>query len=195
MLTQALEGRKTALGPNHISTLHTVNTLSFLYEQWLPIGYPLHVSHSLKPVGGIITSYRTSLCLQVRHSFFVAWPQQIVGFGSVSLTSAPQTVLLDWRSPSAEQGPSATQQFSLRSLVEQIAIPVRLNPFLFNGHVQTISVAIGWAGLDYHIHYKRKRWLSDSEIYPGQFTMGRLYQRGHRAAACHCPSRLPGRFS
>lgn len=109
--------------------------------------------------------------LQIRQSFFVAWLRQIIGFGSVTLTSAPQTIFLGRKSTSAEQDPSATQKFSLRSLVEQITIPVRLNPFLFNGHVQTISVAIGWAGLDYHIYYKRKNWQSDSEIYPGQFTI------------------------
>lgn len=109
--------------------------------------------------------------LQIKQLFFVAWFRRIIGFGSVSLTSATRTVLLDRRLASEKQGCSATQQFSLRSLVEQITIPVRLNPFLFNGHVQTISVAIGWAGPDCHIHYKRKYWQSDSEFYPGQFAI------------------------
>lgn len=109
--------------------------------------------------------------LQNKQLFFIAWFQRIIGFGSVSLTSAPQTVLLDRRSTSAEQDRSATQQFGLRSLVEQIIIPVRLNPFLFNGHGQTISVAMGWAGQDCHIHYKRKFWESNNEFYPGQFTI------------------------
>src|ERR1700749_324701 len=81
--------------------------------------------------------------LQNKQLFFIACFRRIIGFGSVSLTSAPQTVLLDRRSTSAGQCHSVTQQFSLRSLVEQITIPVRLNPFLFNGHGQTISVAMG----------------------------------------------------
>jgi predicted alpha/beta-fold hydrolase len=109
--------------------------------------------------------------LQVKELSLTAWFGRIIGFGSVTLISAPQTILLDRKSTSAKQDDSLTNQISLRSLVEKITIPVKLNPFLFNGHVQTISVASGWSGPDCHIHYKRKSWQSDSQFYPGQFTI------------------------
>ncbi|KAI9701710.1 MAG: hypothetical protein M1820_006338 [Bogoriella megaspora] len=124
---------------------------------------------SLLAVSLLLVVFRHGL--RIWHSFLVAWPQRILGFGSVSLISAPQTILLDQISKSTEKVTSATQQFSLRNLVEQITIPVRLNPFLFNGHIQTISVATGWTGSDCHIYYKRKIWQSDSEIYTGQFAI------------------------
>jgi predicted alpha/beta-fold hydrolase len=128
----------------------------------------VHVLASILAAFFFLTALRTK-----QLSFLVTWFRSILGFGSVKLISAPKTVLLNRKQQSNSNGEDSldTNQFSLRSLVEKIVTPIRLNPFLFNGHLQTISVASGWNGDDCHIYYKRKVWESDSEVYPGQFTI------------------------
>lgn len=103
----------------------------------------------------------------------VAWLKDLVGFGSVTLTSGSQTILLDKTSSNIKHASdhSGTRTISLRGLVEQITIPLRLNPLLFNGHAQTMAVAAGFVGPDCQIHFKRKNWISDNKIYPGEFAV------------------------
>jgi predicted alpha/beta-fold hydrolase len=91
--------------------------------------------------------------------------RRLFGIGTVTLTSAQKTVLLKLKLSS-----STKENVSLRELVEGIISPVRLNPLMFNGHVQTMAVATGKGGADPHIYYKRKEWESDSKFYPGHFT-------------------------
>jgi uncharacterized protein len=130
--------------------------------------YMFQILPSALAAGLVFISYLHGFKFQ--QLFLIAWFRRIIGFGSVDLISGPQTILLD-RTSTQPEGSLATRQLSLRSLVEQIAIPLRLNPILFNGHIQTFSVGLGLTGTDCHIHYKRRCWQSDSEIYPGHFTV------------------------
>ena len=47
--------------------------------------------------------------------------------------------------------------------------PCRLNPFLFNGHLQTMYTAIKDPGPP--IYYKRQIFKSDHSVYPGTFAV------------------------
>lgn len=58
---------------------------------------------------------------------------------------------------------------TLASLVKSTTPPCRLNPLLFNGHLQTMWTAIHNAGPP--IYYKRKIFESHHSVYPGQFTV------------------------
>jgi predicted alpha/beta-fold hydrolase len=128
-----------------------------------------HILPSLLAAFSLLIAFHRSSRLKQFFPFAIF--RRIFGFGSVSLTSAAETVLLDCISDSTEQSHSSIKKLSLRSIVEKVILPIRLNPFLFNGHVQTISVAGGWAGSDCFIHYKRKIWQSDNKVYPGQFAI------------------------
>jgi predicted alpha/beta-fold hydrolase len=86
--------------------------------------------------------------------------QNMFGFGSIEYTSATKTVALKRKDG---------KEISLRELVESAVPPIRLSPFLFNGHLQTIYVASG-RGVDSKIHYRRRLWESDHKTYPGSFT-------------------------
>lgn len=57
----------------------------------------------------------------------------------------------------------------LLRLAEKSTPPCRLNPFLFNGHLQTAFTALRAAGPV--IHYKRKTFESDDPAYEGTFTV------------------------
>lgn len=58
---------------------------------------------------------------------------------------------------------------SLADLVKEVIPPCRLNPFLFNGHVQTMWTAVKEAGPP--IYYRRRVFESTHLVYPGQFTV------------------------
>ncbi|KAF2397195.1 hydrolase, alpha/beta fold family [Trichodelitschia bisporula] len=58
---------------------------------------------------------------------------------------------------------------SLLDLSKQVTPPCRLNPLIFNGHVQTCWTAI--KGLDIPITYKRRIFISNSTTYPGTFAV------------------------
>jgi predicted alpha/beta-fold hydrolase len=58
---------------------------------------------------------------------------------------------------------------NLSSLSKKFIPPCRLNPFLFNGHLQTMYTAVYDQGPP--IHYKRKIFQSNHSVYPGQFAV------------------------
>jgi predicted alpha/beta-fold hydrolase len=58
---------------------------------------------------------------------------------------------------------------SLADVVKEITPSCRLNPFLFNGHVQTMWTAVKEAGPP--IYYKRQIFQSTHQVYPGQFAV------------------------
>jgi predicted alpha/beta-fold hydrolase len=59
-------------------------------------------------------------------------------------------------------------QTSFSDLIKAAIPPCRLNPFLFNGHLQTMWTAVKDDGPP--VYYKRKIYESTHSIYPGQFT-------------------------
>ncbi|KAH7411913.1 medium-chain fatty acid ethyl ester synthase/esterase-like protein 1 [Phaeosphaeria sp. MPI-PUGE-AT-0046c] len=61
------------------------------------------------------------------------------------------------------------QKTSLVDLARESIPPCRLNPFLFNGHLQTMYTARPDPGPS--IHYKRKIFESTHSVYPGQFAV------------------------
>jgi predicted alpha/beta-fold hydrolase len=60
-------------------------------------------------------------------------------------------------------------QPTFSKLVQDALPPCRLNPLLFNGHLQTMYTALKQAGPP--IHYKRRIFESTHSVYPGQFTV------------------------
>jgi predicted alpha/beta-fold hydrolase len=85
------------------------------------------------------------------------------GFGTVEYTSSKNTVQLSLKKP----GDNDT--ITLREVVESVVPPVRLNPLLSSGHLQTLYVSLG-KGPSAKIHYKRRLFVSDNTSHPGQFT-------------------------
>ena len=66
----------------------------------------------------------------------------------------------------------ATREGSYRSLVDfcrSVTPPCKLNPLLFNGHIQTFWTAI--KGADIEVFYKRKIFDSDDPTYTGTFAV------------------------
>jgi predicted alpha/beta-fold hydrolase len=61
------------------------------------------------------------------------------------------------------------QSTTLPNLAASSIPPCCLNPFLFNGHLQTMYTAIKDPGPP--IHYKRKIFQSTHSVYPGQFAV------------------------
>lgn len=84
----------------------------------------------------------------------------VAGHAKTTYTHHRNPIVLPTKS-----GPKTT----LPSLAESAIPPCRLNPFLFNGHLQTMWTAIHDAGPP--IYYKRKIFDSTHSIYPGQFTV------------------------
>jgi predicted alpha/beta-fold hydrolase len=58
---------------------------------------------------------------------------------------------------------------NLSALAQDCIPPCRLNPFLFNGHLQTMYTARKDPGPP--IHYKRRIFESTHSVYPGQFAV------------------------
>ncbi|KAL6707113.1 hypothetical protein ACN47E_004865 [Coniothyrium glycines] len=84
----------------------------------------------------------------------------ILGHAKTSYTSHPAPVTLRTKS-----GKKTTL-----SMIAQSSIPpCRLNPLLFNGHLQTMYTAVKDPGPP--IHYKRKVLDSDHSVYPGTFAV------------------------
>lgn len=71
---------------------------------------------------------------------------------------------------------------SLPNLAQASIPPCRLNPFLFNGHLQTMYTAVKDPGPP--IHYKRHLYTSTHSIYPGSFAVDFVVSEdeGHAAA-------------
>ncbi|KAH8726107.1 Alpha/Beta hydrolase protein [Phaeosphaeriaceae sp. PMI808] len=61
------------------------------------------------------------------------------------------------------------QKITLPDLAKSSIPPCRLNPLLFNGHLQTMYTARKYPGPP--IHYKRQIFESTHSVYPGQFAV------------------------
>ncbi|KAH9883021.1 hypothetical protein J1614_000388 [Plenodomus biglobosus] len=84
----------------------------------------------------------------------------ILGHGKTSYTSHKSPVPLKTKS-----GKDTT----LPELAASSIPPCRLNPFLFNGHLQTMYTAVKDPGPP--IYYKRQIFSSDHSVYPGTFAV------------------------
>ncbi|KAF2711055.1 AB-hydrolase YheT [Pleomassaria siparia CBS 279.74] len=87
----------------------------------------------------------------------------LAGYGKTSYTHHHTPITL---SPK-DESPKDTIKFS--DLISAALPPCRLNPFLFNGHLQTMWTSIKDAGPP--IHYKRRIFESTHSVYPGQYTV------------------------
>ncbi|KAJ4378835.1 hypothetical protein N0V86_005708 [Didymella sp. IMI 355093] len=89
--------------------------------------------------------------------------------------------------------PLATKTGSKTTLLEiaQSSIaPCRLNPFLFNGHLQTMFTA--WKDPGPPIYYKRHIYTSNHSVYPGTFAVDFVVSKEEGSAATFDPE-LPER--
>jgi len=84
----------------------------------------------------------------------------LLGHASTSYTSHSQSLPLQSKSG---------QPTTLTSLAQSSIPPCRLNPLLFNGHLQTMYTARKDPGPP--IHYKRQIFQSTHSVYPGQFAV------------------------
>jgi predicted alpha/beta-fold hydrolase len=84
----------------------------------------------------------------------------LAGHTRTSYTHHPTPINLPTKS-----GPKT----NLLSLAQSSIPPCRLNPFLFNGHLQTMYTALHAVGPP--IYYKRRIFESTHSLYPGQFTV------------------------
>jgi predicted alpha/beta-fold hydrolase len=73
------------------------------------------------------------------------------------------------------------QKTNLKDLATSSIPPCRLNPFLFNGHLQTMYTAIKDPGPP--IHYKRQTFSSDHTVYPGTFAVDFVISKEEGEAA------------
>lgn len=69
----------------------------------------------------------------------------------------------------------------LSTIANESIPPCRLNPLLFNGHLQTMYTAIKDPGPP--IYYKRKIFDSDHSVYPGQFAVDFVVSKEEGEAA------------
>ncbi|OAL01911.1 AB-hydrolase YheT [Phaeosphaeriaceae sp. SRC1lsM3a] len=84
------------------------------------------------------------------------------------------------------------QKTSLVDLARDSIPPCRLNPFLFNGHLQTMYTARPDPGPP--IHYKRKIFQSNHSVYPGQFAVDFVVSKETgEASSPEKPGELPPR--
>ncbi|CAO2648326.1 Nn.00g075930.m01.CDS01 [Neocucurbitaria sp. VM-36] len=84
----------------------------------------------------------------------------ILGHAKTSYTSHASPIPLRTKSGSKS---------TLSDLAQTSIPPCRLNPFLFNGHLQTMYTAVKDPGPP--IYYKRKTFDSNHSVYPGQFVV------------------------
>lgn len=84
----------------------------------------------------------------------------ILGHARTSYTHHQETIPLHTKSG---------KKTTLNALASESIPPCRLNPFLFNGHLQTMYTAIKDPGPP--IYYKRQIFSSTHSVYPGQFAV------------------------
>jgi predicted alpha/beta-fold hydrolase len=87
------------------------------------------------------------------------------GYARTTFTSGPETIPIPLMSSKKTDETAA----SLLDITKSLTPPCKLNPFLFNGHLQT-----GWTvikGIDIPITYKRRIFESTSTVYPGSFAV------------------------
>ncbi|KAF2268908.1 medium-chain fatty acid ethyl ester synthase/esterase 1 [Lojkania enalia] len=87
----------------------------------------------------------------------ISW---LAGHAKTSFTHHGSAIILSTKSGSKQ---------SFSDFIKRAMPPCRLNPLLFNGHLQTMWTAVKDAGPP--IHYKRKIFQSTHEVYPGQFAV------------------------
>jgi predicted alpha/beta-fold hydrolase len=90
----------------------------------------------------------------------------VLGHAITSYTHHPQSLPLKSKS-----GSSTT----ISAIAQDSIPPCRLNPFLFNGDLQTMYTARKDPGPP--IHYKRKIFQSNHTVYPGQFAVDFVVSR------------------
>jgi predicted alpha/beta-fold hydrolase len=114
--------------------------------------------------------------------FDVSW---ILGHAKTSYTHHTDPVPLKTKSG---------QKTTLAEIAQSSIPPCRLNPFLFNGHLQTMYTARPDPGPP--IHYKRKVFDSTHSVYPGQFAVDFVVSKEAGESALESsskPSTLPER--
>src|ERR1700712_4405423 len=131
-------------------------------------------TNTLEVLKSVSRSWYTPLLLLsavvLRFSIPSYFYTMVFGIGHSTFTSADDTVPLNIKSQEADNGPpKLRKQVSLLQLCKETVPPCRLNPFLFNGHLQTMWTAL--KGEDVPIHYKRRIFKSDHAPYPGQFAV------------------------
>lgn len=92
------------------------------------------------------------------------------GKQSLTFTHSPEPLILQTKS-----GPKR----ALSEICQDITPECYLNPFLFNGHLQT-----AWTGMKYDgppIHYKRRVFSSDDPAFAGHFAVDYVVQPPHSA--------------
>lgn len=108
-----------------------------------------------------------SLCTTVAfHLMMASW----LGHAQVTFYSSPSSISLPCKtsSPSDASG-SHPSSISLRQLCEESTPPCRLNPFLLNGHIQTIYTALDKG--DPPVFYKRHVFTHENPTFAGQFAV------------------------
>lgn len=63
------------------------------------------------------------------------------------------------------------EETDLLKVCESVTPPCKINPFLFNGHVQTCYTAVWWKGTDLPVWYKRRLFRSDNDAVGGDFAV------------------------
>jgi predicted alpha/beta-fold hydrolase len=114
--------------------------------------------------------------------FDLSW---ILGHAKTSYTHHSELVPLKTKSG---------KKTTLAEIAQSSIPPCRLNPFLFNGHLQTMYTARPDPGPP--IHYKRKIFDSTHSVYPGQFAVDFVVSKETGESALESatkPSALPER--
>ncbi|KAL9623336.1 MAG: hypothetical protein Q9160_002443 [Pyrenula sp. 1 TL-2023] len=88
------------------------------------------------------------------------WPTRIFGYAETTFSYSTEGVLLRKKNGSS---------ISLHAFCESIIPPCRLNPLLFNGHLQTIWTAV--KSFDVPIYYKRIIFDAEETEYTGTFAV------------------------
>ncbi|EPQ66748.1 Bgt-4827 [Blumeria graminis f. sp. tritici] len=83
-----------------------------------------------------------------------------LGTARTSFTHSPSTIKLNGRDGT---------ESDLSTVCRESTPPCKLNPLLFNGHLQTMWTAIGKEGP--HLHYKRKIFEASDQTYAGTFAV------------------------
>ncbi|SZF04167.1 unnamed protein product [Blumeria hordei] len=83
-----------------------------------------------------------------------------LGTAQTSFTHSPSTIKLN---------ESDGTESDLSTVCRESTPPCKLNPLLFNGHLQTMWTAIGKEGP--HLHYKRKIFEASDQTYAGTFAV------------------------
>ena len=85
-----------------------------------------------------------------------------LGHAAKMFHSSPDSVTLPTKS-------SRRSSISLRSLCEEVTPPCKLNPLLFNGHLQTLWTAINSA--DPPVFYRRHVFEQEDQRFKGEFSV------------------------